>query len=595
MQSLATIGRRVAAVSALAFLGACAEQSASAPVAPVLPSAPAIPSQYRGAAFLMDVSATKRTVKITSPSSGINSRLNANVLSGEANYSLLGGDAIELITSNFQAGAVGAVEPGKVLITFDLQILNKLDGYQLTTPTFPTPPSGVTGVQAFPFEITVTTTSGGVGSNGNEVVVTSPRFGVVVPSSDWGNLPNGDGNFHNFFNDVGCTATANDCFRYEPFAAIAPLNTSSAQRVGFIIDPTVGDFRAKIIVAADLAATVTAAPGTVAGTVTSNIGAVNGATISVSGGFSGNSNASGAYSVSGVASGPNKTVSISNLPAGCSAAQGSFANQTVPAAGTLTINFAVTCAVPTGTVLGTITKQQDGSNLAGVTVIVTPTSGAALAAVTTAANGGYSRSGVPTVPATGSITLSTLPAGCVNAGPYTYSGHTTAGTTRNIVVSCPPAPVTYPVTGAWTIVNAGPTGRQAQLVLSIDMGTAPGSLSIDGANADPLAGITFNFGFNGTQLAYSTRNLLSIDEFDLGVAGQNGAGTASASTALAIGSGGGLTKTGNFQLVRVVYNIAAGVSGTLNFTGSVSEALATTSLVNITSSVTVNIPALIVP
>jgi hypothetical protein len=43
-----------------------------------------------------------------------------------------------------------------------MQILNKLDGYQLTTPTFPTPPSGVVGVQAFPFEITVTTTSGGV-------------------------------------------------------------------------------------------------------------------------------------------------------------------------------------------------------------------------------------------------------------------------------------------------------------------------------------------------------------------------------------------------------------------------------------------------
>ena len=302
-----------------------------------------------------------------------------------------------------------------------------------------------------------------------------------------------------------------------------------------------------------------------------------------------------AYAVSDVISGGRSTSAIHGLTDTQVRGNFSFANQTVPAAGTLTINFSVTCAVPTGTVLGTITKQQDGSNLAGVTVVVTPTSGAALAAVTTAANGGYSRSGVPTVPATGSITLSTLPAGCVNAGPYTYSGHTTAGTTRNIVVSCPPAPVTYPVTGAWTIVNAGPTGRQAQLVLSIDMGTAPGSLSIDGANADPLAGITFNFGFNGTQLAYSTRNLLSIDEFDLGVAGQNGAGTASASTALAIGSGGGLTKTGNFQLVRVVYNIAAGVSGTLNFTGSVSEALATTSLVNITSSVTVNIPALIVP
>jgi hypothetical protein len=78
----------------------------------------------------------------------------------------------------------------------------------ISASTFPTPPSGVIGVQAFPFEISVTTTSGSVGSNGNEVVVSSPRYGAVVPSSDWGNLPIGDGNFHNFFKSkVICVST----------------------------------------------------------------------------------------------------------------------------------------------------------------------------------------------------------------------------------------------------------------------------------------------------------------------------------------------------------------------------------------------------
>lgn len=593
MHSLAHKGRRILAMAALAMFGACAEQSTSAPVDPVLPAGPAIPAQYRGAAFLMDVSATKKTVKVTSPSASINARLNPNILSGDANYSLLGGDAIELITSNFQAGAVGAVEPGKVLITFDLQILNKLDGYQLTTPTFPTPPSGVVGVQAFPFEISVTTTSGGVGSNGNEIVVQSPRFGAVVPSNDWGHLPIGDGNFHNFFNDAGCTATANDCFRYEPFAPIGPVQTSAAQKVGFLIDPTVGDFRAKIIVAADLAPTVTAAPGTVAGTVTSNIGPVTGATISVSGGFSGNSNASGAYSIANVASGPNKTVSISNLPSGCSANQASFANQTVPAAGTLTVNFAVTCAVPTGTVSGTITKQQDGSAISGVNVVVTPAGGAALAAVTTAANGGFSRSAVPTVPTNGTITLTGLPAGCVNAGPYTYSGHTTAGTTRNIVIDCPPPPVTYALTGTWSY-NA--TTRVAQLVVALDMGSAPGNPNINGTAADELAGITLAFGFNGTQISTVTRSNLLPDVFDISVLGTVGGGTATATSTLATASSAGLSQSGAFQFVRMNFTIAPGVSGTVPITVNVNQALAGVGgASNITPSVTVNVPALVIP
>ena len=40
----------------------------------------------------------------------------------------------------------------KVRIQFDVTITNQLTGVQLITPTFPTPPAGVTGVLLFPFE-----------------------------------------------------------------------------------------------------------------------------------------------------------------------------------------------------------------------------------------------------------------------------------------------------------------------------------------------------------------------------------------------------------------------------------------------------------
>lgn len=601
MQSISQFGRRVAAISAtaaLVVLGACSADT-PASVSPVLPGNPSIPTQYRGAAFIMDVSALKKTVKITAPSATISSRssasLNLNVADGPQ-MSLLGGDAVDLTASNFIAGAVGAAVPGKVLITFDLQVNNKLTGYQLTTPTFPTPPAGVTGVQAFPFEISVTTTAGGVGTIGNEIIVTSPRFGAVVTSGDWANLPMGDGEPHNFFNDVGCTVTSNDCFRYEPFAPISPLNSSAPQQVGFLIDPTVGDFRVKLILAADLNPTVTAAPGTVAGNVTSNIGPVAGALISVTGGFSGSSIANGTYSIANVASGANKTVSIGNLPAGCTASPASFSNLTVPAAGTLTQNFAVTCNVPTGSIIGTVTSVQ-GANLSGVSVTVTPTGGAALAAVTTSGTGAYNRSLVPVIPATGGITLGNLPAGCVNASPYAYTGHTTGGTTVNIAVNCPPAPTVYPLTGTWgAITNTGPTGRQVTLTFSIDMGSAPGSPLINGSAADDLAGIQFGVAYNGLGLDYISRLMTGAGgELDLGVVNETSPLTAAAQANVAVGSSGGLTVTGSQSLIRLTFNIATGFAGTINPIVSVTEALATTSLVNVTSSVSVSVSALIIP
>src|SRR5262245_50467876 len=377
------LGRRTATLATTAVMLAAAACSHDSGVGtqPQLPGTPPIPPQYRGAAFIMDVSTLNKSVRITGPATGI-AGPSSNLLNfsktpgdvGKPNESLLGADVIDMTATNFVAGTLGAVQPNKILITFDLTINNRLPGIQLITPTFPTPPAGVTGVLLFPFEIAVVTTSGGVSTNGNEVIVQSPRYGAVTPSTDWA------GAEFNFFNDAGCTATSNDCFRYENFGTIAPLGASLVGHVGFLIDPTVGDFRVRMIAAADLQATTTPAPGTISGAVTSpQIGAITGATVNASGGFTGTTGAGGAYSIANVATG-SRTVTVANLPAGCTtpAAQ----TVTVTSGGTATANFSVACTVPTGTVSGVITSSLGGAPLTGVQVTVTPTGGAGLSANT---------------------------------------------------------------------------------------------------------------------------------------------------------------------------------------------------------------------
>ena len=238
----------------LVVLQACSNTpAATAPAVPVLTSL----SAYRGAAFILDVSTTRRVVKVSPPVTAAavstsQNPLGARALASGPNASLLGADVIEMQISNYAAGAVGATVPGKVLVTFDLTLVNRLRSVALGTPTFPSPPVGVTGVQAFPFEVSVVTSPGGVSSQSNQVVVTSPSFGQAIASAEW------DGPPHSFFNDANCGSTSNDCFRYEPFGTIAANGSSLPRRVGFLIDPTVRDLRIKLLVAADIFPTGTA-------------------------------------------------------------------------------------------------------------------------------------------------------------------------------------------------------------------------------------------------------------------------------------------------------------------------------------------------
>ena len=65
----------------------------------------------------------------------------------------------------------------------------------------------------------------------------------------------------------------------------------------------------------------------------------------VSGGLTGTTDAAGAYSILSVTTGP-KTLSLSNLPAGC--VDPGTQNTTVTNGGTSTVNYTVPCATPTG-------------------------------------------------------------------------------------------------------------------------------------------------------------------------------------------------------------------------------------------------------
>jgi hypothetical protein len=301
----------------------------------------------------------------------------------------------------------------------------------------------------------------------------------------------------------------------------------------------------------------------------------------------------GSYSVANVPSGAG-TIAISELPTGCTvpAAQ---PYSGVSAGASVTVNVTVTCAVATtGTVAGRITKST-GGNATGVVVTVTPAGASALPTVTTSSTGSYTVAGVPA--GNGTLSLSSLPSGCSAPGNLTYTGVTAGGTlTRDIVLTCVAAAHTYPVTATWgTITNGGPTGRQVTLSFAIDMGGAPGRTDIAGNAADPLAGISLQVRYDGTKLAYQSRSLLSPDEFDLGVAGSTGGGTATAITTVSVASSSAQTKTGAFGLVRITFNIASGASGTITPVVTVPEALATASLVAVTTSVVVeSIPPLVI-
>ena len=217
------VGRRcVATALSATVVAALACNPGDKGTGPVLPPTPTPNPQITKAAFLADVNVRTGKVTIKAPEVTVNG-LSAGAFTGpkglnasvEApDMSLVGGDVVDVTSSNFFASTVGQFQPGKVRVTFDVNLTNKLNGRaNCIGPTvFPTPPAGTTGPLMFPYDITVAITSGGTstGGQGNDVIVVLPSYGLVAPSTDWDGAP------HNFFNDTGCPSggtTPSDCFR----------------------------------------------------------------------------------------------------------------------------------------------------------------------------------------------------------------------------------------------------------------------------------------------------------------------------------------------------------------------------------------------
>jgi hypothetical protein len=250
-------------VAAIA-LSACIQETPSEPRSPLLPPTPPGNPNILSTSWNMDVFRGLRKVVVHPPSR--NQKLDEkdlqvladyfSVAPGSPDLSILAGDAVEIVTNNatFTSSAVGAFAPGLVRTTFNVAIRNKLTAVSLITPTFPAPPTGTSGVILFPFEIVVTTTPGGATAQGDgtDVLVELPNRGVVAPSVDWDVSP------FNFFNDAGCGPSSTACYRSETFLStggtpvIVGGSTSQSRNIGFDHDPTVSQFRVRMIVAGDL-------------------------------------------------------------------------------------------------------------------------------------------------------------------------------------------------------------------------------------------------------------------------------------------------------------------------------------------------------
>ena len=363
-------------VSAAAIaLAACSGESLNKPEDPNLPGDPPVNPAVAAAAWRFDVSTVKKIVKITPPSvKAASSSFAAAVATAAspANLSLVGGDVISLIVvpGSYVASGVGTggAPAGKVLVTFDVQIVNLLSSVDLITPTFPVPPTGVSGIFMFPFATNVTTTSGGASGSGNDIIVDLPNRGQVAPGTDFNGAP------YNWFNDTGCPVGSNDCYRYESYPAPQSAGaTSGGQKIGFEIDPTVANFSAKMIVAADLQNSGPAVTRTVSGTVTSpQAGALTGGTVAI--GALNASPAAGNYSIANVGAGVQNVTYTPASGSGCVAPAAQSITITAASPNPVPVNFTVTCGVPSGTVSGTI-GFATGSltpSLTGVLATITP-------------------------------------------------------------------------------------------------------------------------------------------------------------------------------------------------------------------------------
>lgn len=573
MSVASRVGRAVLASTAVVTV--CATCVAEPPVNPGV-LVPAIPEGLRRAAFVADVSLRSGNITVTAPAR------NGPSLSvpGDAAFSILAGDAIALEATNYRASAVGAFVAGKVRVTFDVRIHNRLRPYALQSPTFPRSPIPNGGPILFPLEAVVTTSSGGTSGAGTEIIVELPRYGEVVPSTDWnGDGSAGSGTPHNFFNDEGCDTDATDCRRWEAFGAVASNarrivdagQLSEARTIGFDVDPTVGQFRTRLILAADL---LDMSRGALSGRITSTGGVpVAGARVLVAG-QSATTNASGDYLFEAISTGSHDvTLDSASLPVSCLMPfTGAVA---IIGGGSVTRDlFPADCFHQVGTVAGTFASNQ--ALPAGLTVLVTPTGLHPRPIVSVSGDGTYARDRVPVGSGTAEVTPATVPLTCADPAPVRYSGLTSGGTiTANFALTCGSVPLGYD----FRYVVGSTSGNQVVIDAVIDM-TSYNHPAINGADPDDVAALQASILYRPTELQFVAASTVPGSVLAVG---SNGTETGRVRVIALAGSGVG--STGMVGFVRLTFNIVG--SGVPARTTTEIEEAVSTQLVTFTHRVLV--------
>ena len=242
----------------------------------------------------------------------------ASAAASGISFALVGRNELEIAGTNMSRSAVGAFQPNKVRVRFDLALTNRLTGAAMVPPSFPAPPSPNTKLLLFAFQI-------------RDIVGT----GKVTPSVDWNNAP------RNFFNDAACTtATNSDCYRSEPYPSpLHPGATTAPRTVGFDVDPGVQKFSAILVLAADLLN-----PGQVRGRVSAGDAGLAGVTVKATPGPASAITQSGRNSgLYGLALAPGTySFSVTGLPAQC--ANPGAQSAIVTSGAVAVVSFAVTCA-----------------------------------------------------------------------------------------------------------------------------------------------------------------------------------------------------------------------------------------------------------
>ena len=207
----------------------------------------------------------------------------------------------------------------------------------------------------------------------------------------------------------------------------------------------------------------------------------DGYTVTVDGGASKAIGTNGSVGFADLSAGDH-SVALSGVAANCSASGGTSRTVTVPAGGTASTTFAVSCAATTGNL--TVTTNTTGSNLDpdGYTVVVDGSQSQAIGINTSVTFSGLS-------PGNHSVQLNGLAQNCtVSSNPRTVS--ITAGTTATttFTVSC-----TAPTTTGTLSVTTSTTGQNipASYTLNVTGPSFPtGTSQPIGANATVTATVT---------------------------------------------------------------------------------------------------------